>query len=201
MIFDVLQAASNDRYVDGSDMRLVNLGSVALFSNYKFTNSSGKHLEDINHAHIVKLMCKLTSSAKHDDDLSIGFDRSRDRRNQELTKNNILKKKYQVRKLLKAIFDFAEHQEKATYGLGYKLTLTRNSDNSVLNKSNGTTFGEIKINAFQWYVPHYTLSIPQQAKLSNQILSKKPTKLQYVERSAFLREVNTQNFWTFELST
>ena len=27
--------------------------------------------------------------------------------------------------MLKDVFGFAEHQEKATYGLGYKLTLTR----------------------------------------------------------------------------
>ena len=37
-----------------------------------------------------------------------------------------------VRKKLKVFFDFAEHQEKAIYGLGYKLTLERNGDNHVL---------------------------------------------------------------------
>ena len=36
--------------------------------------------------------------------------------------------------MLKKLFRFAEHQEKATHGLGYKLALTRNSDNSVLNQ-------------------------------------------------------------------
>ena len=36
-----------------------------------------------------------------------------------------------MRIYLKDIFGFAEHQGKATYGLGYKLTLTRNSDNAV----------------------------------------------------------------------
>ena len=30
--FDVLQAASNDRYMDTSDIRVVNLGPIALFS-------------------------------------------------------------------------------------------------------------------------------------------------------------------------
>ena len=37
---------------------------------------------------------------------------------------------------LKDVFGFAEYKEKATNGLGYKLTLTRNSDNAVLNKGN-----------------------------------------------------------------
>ena len=39
-------------YVDGNDIRLVNLCPIALFSNYKLTTSSGKQLEDISHAHI-----------------------------------------------------------------------------------------------------------------------------------------------------
>ena len=53
---DVVHAATNNRYVDGNHIRLVNLGSIALFSIYKLTTSSGKHLEDISHAHIVSLM-------------------------------------------------------------------------------------------------------------------------------------------------
>ena len=39
--FDVLQAATNNRYVDGNDVRLVNLGPIALFSNFKLTTSRG----------------------------------------------------------------------------------------------------------------------------------------------------------------
>ena len=52
------------------------------------------------------------------------------------------------------MFSFAEHQEKATYGLGYKLALTRNTDNSVLNKDNSINNGKSKINAIEGYVPH-----------------------------------------------
>ena len=36
--------------------------------------------------------------------------------------------------MLKDIFGFAELQGKATYELGYKSTLTRNTDNSVSTK-------------------------------------------------------------------
>ena len=79
--FDVLQAATNNRYVDANDIRLDNLGPIALFSNYKLTTSSGKHLKEISHAHIVSLMYKLLTSSKDSDDLSIGFDRSRDKEN------------------------------------------------------------------------------------------------------------------------
>ena len=37
--------------------------------------------------------------------------------------------------------------------------------------------------------------------MSKQILNKTPTQIQYPERSVFMKEVNTQNFWTFELGT
>ena len=42
--FDVLHTATNNRYVDGNDIRLVNLGPIALFSTYKLTTFSRKHL-------------------------------------------------------------------------------------------------------------------------------------------------------------
>ena len=200
--FDVLHAAApNNRYADGNDIRLVNLGAIALFSNYKLTTSLGKHLENIDHAHIVSLMYKLLSSSKGSDDLSIGFDRDRTRRRNELTNNKNIKGKYHIRIYLKDVFGFAEHQEKGTYGLGYKLTLTRNTDNAVLNKGNAINNGKVKINGLEWYVPHYTPSVQQQSILSKQILNKTPTQIQYPERSVFMKEVNTQNVWTFELGT
>ena len=199
--FDVLRADNSNRYLDNNDIRLVNLGPIALFSNYKLTTSSGKHLENIDHAHIVSLMYKLLTSCKGSDDLSIGFDRDRGRRQRELTNNKTQKGKYHVRIYLKDVFGFAEYQEKATYGLGYKLTLTRNTDNAVLNKANAINLGKIKINALEWYVPHYTPSIQQQSILCKQILNKTPTLIQYPERSVFMKEVNTQNVWTFELGT
>ena len=146
-------------YADNNETRVVNLGPIALFSNYKLTTSSGKHLEDISHAHIVSLMYKLITTAEGCDDLSIGFDRSRERRRNELTNSKNIKGKFHVRIYLKDVFGFAEHQEKATYGLGYKLTLTRNNDNAVLNKDNAVNNAKIIIIAIEWYVPHYTASL------------------------------------------
>ena len=83
--------------------------------------------------------------------------------------------------------------------MGYKLTLTRNSDNAVLNKTNATTNAKIKYNSLEWYVPHYTPSLNEYNKLMIQIRQKTPTNLHYPQRSVFMEEVNTQNFWTFEL--
>ena len=199
--FDVLQATTNNRYVDANDIRLVNLGPIALFSNYKLTTSSGKHLEEISHAHIVSLMYKLLTSSKDSDDLSIGFDRNRGRRKNELSNNKSIKGKYHIRNYLKDIFGFASHQEKGTYGLGYKLTLTRNTDNAVLNKDNAVGNGRVKINSLDWYLPHYSPNLEECNKLMNQIKKNSPTLLHYPERSVFMKEVNPQNLWTFELGT
>ena len=199
--FDVIKAASSNRYVDADDICLINLAAIALFSNFELTTSSGKHLENIDHAHIVSLMYKLLTSIRGGDDLSIGFDRDRNRRKGELANNKNIKGKYHMRICLKDTFGFAEHQEKATYGLGYKLTLTRKSDDAVLNKTNATAIGKIKINSIDWYVPHYTASLKEQGILMKQITDKIPTELRYVERSVFMKEVNTQNLWSFQLGT
>ena len=112
-----------------------------------------------------------------------------------------MKGRYHVRIYLKDIFGFAEHQEKASFGLGYRLTLTKITDNAVLNGANATKNGKIKINSLDCFVPHYTPNLEEYDKLKNQIMKKTPTNLSYQERIVFLEEVKTQNLWTFELET
>ena len=167
--FEVVKRFDNSRYGNGNDIRLVNLGPVALFSNFKLTTSSGKHLEDISHAHLVSLMYKLITSSKDSNDLSIGFDNSRNRRRDELALNKNIKGKYHVKIMLKNVFGFAELQEKATFGLGYKLTLIRNKDGSVIDKANAIADARIRIDHIHWYVPHYTPSIQQQSIYLNKV--------------------------------
>ena len=183
--FEVIKKADDSRYAHCSDIKLINLGPIALFSNFKLTTSSGKHLEGISHAHIVSLMYKLITSSKGSDDLSIGFDRSSATRREEITNNKNVKGKFHLRIMLRDVFGFAEHQEKATYGPGYKLTLTRNKDEAVIDKVSGFADAKIKIDHIHWYVPHYTRSMSQQAIMSGQILNNKATELRYVERSVF----------------
>ena len=144
-------------------------------------------------------MCNFSTSSRGSDDLSIGFDRDRNRRQRELTNNNTQKGKYHGRIYLKDIFGVAEYHEKGRYGLGYNLTLTRNTDKAVFNKTNAINNGKIKINAKEWYVPHYRPITTQQNFLKNHTLKKMATELQYPERSVFMKGVNTQRFWTFEL--
>ena len=56
--FEVMKKADNSRHGNGNDIKLVNLAPIALFSNFKLRTSSGKHLEDISHAHLVFLLYK-----------------------------------------------------------------------------------------------------------------------------------------------
>ena len=146
-------------------------------------------------------MYKLLTSIKHSDDLFIGFDRSRDRRKQELTNTKNIKSKYHSRIMFKDVFGFAEHQEKATYGLGYKSTLTRNKNDAVIDKAAGIADARIKIDHIHWYVPHYIPSIQQQGILSKQILNKTLRASIYWTICFFLKEVNNQNLWNFELGS
>ena len=83
---EVIKKIEKSRYANGDDIKLVNLGSIALFSNFKLTTSSEKHLADISHCHIVSLPYKLLTSSRGSDGLSTGFDRDRNRRRNDLTK-------------------------------------------------------------------------------------------------------------------
>ena len=199
--FEVIKKVDDSRYGNGNDIRLINLGPIALFTNFKLTTSSGKHLEDISHAHLVSLMYKLKTSSKGSDDLSIGFDRSRARRKDEITTNKNVKGKFHLRIMLKDVFGFVEGQGKATYGLGYKLTLTRNKDEAAIDKTAVIADARIKIDHIHWYVPHYTPSMSQQAIIFKKFLNKTPTELRYNERSVFMKQVNNQNVWIFELDS
>ena len=98
---DVLHATTNNRYIDGDDIRLVNDGSIALFCFHKLQSSSGKHIEEINHAHVVCSMYKLITSARNADELSFGFDRDRERRKRGLTNNKNKKGKIYVTIMVK----------------------------------------------------------------------------------------------------
>ena len=150
-------------------------------------------MDDISHAHIVSLIYILISSGRGSDDLlSMSLDRDRGRRRQELPNIEDIKGKDHVRIMLKGNYDSAEQQEKDTFGLGYKLALTRININAILNKAEAIADSGIKIDIIHWHLPHYTHSIPQQVILSKQVISKTPTQLRYIKHP-FLEKVKTEN--------
>ena len=74
--------------------------------------------------------------------------------------------------MLKNVFSFADQQEKPNFGLGFKETLTGKNIDSVLNKAETIPDARIKSDNIRWYVPQYTLCIPQQGILPKQTLKK-----------------------------
>ena len=121
--------------------------------------------------------------------------------NKKTTKGN-----YHVRIYLKVVFGFAEHHDNCTYGLGYKLTLKRNSDNHVLSHlaqandaANVVSAGRVIIDDIFWYVPLYTPSISNEKLMLNDIASKTPTELTSIKRSTYMKDVTNENNCIFEL--
>ena len=195
--FEVLKN-NNTRYIDGDEISLVNFGPVALFSEAKVTTSSGKHLEKVDNLHPISLLIKLLTSTSQTSQLLYGFEESTVVRRQELTNNKTEKGSFFVRIKLKDMFGFAD-QEKTTFGLGYTLTLKRNTNNDAILRANRTDAAKIDIKDISWYIPHYVPSLENQQLVMNQILNKDPTELYFTERTVFRKDVNTNSNWTFEL--
>ena len=197
--FEVLK--NNDtRYTNGDEIGLVNFGPISLFSEAKLTTSSGKHLEKVDSLHLISLMYKLLTSTKSTSQLMYGFEEDTTIRRQELTNNKNEKGTFFVRIKLKDLFGFAD-QEKITYGLGYTLTLKRNTNNDAILRSVGVDAAKVVIKDIGWYIPHYVPSIENQQLVMDQILNKDPTELSYTERIIFRKDVNTNSNWTFELGS
>ena len=66
--------------------------------------------------------------------------------------------------MLKDVFDLAEYQEKATFGLGCKLTLTRNTANAVLEKKT-THSTMLKLKLILWNGMYHIIQPVFQSKL------------------------------------
>ena len=110
-------AGAHARCADVDHMRLINLGPISLLNKYRLTSFSGKEIEEIDNALVFCLRYILTSSSRDGDDLSIGFLRSNDARERELTIIKTTKRSHLVKTILKGSFNFAEHQDNCTYGL------------------------------------------------------------------------------------
>ena len=115
-----------------------------------------------------------------------------------MTNDKTTKGDYQVRIYIRDTFDFAEHQDNCSYGLGYKLTLQRNSDNHVsshravaTNADNLALAGRVIIEDRRCYVPHYTTKISNQKIMLGHIVSEAPTELSYIKGLSYMKDVTT----------
>ena len=93
--------------------------------------------------------------------MSIAFHRKITALEEELIIIKRTERKVKLELFLKDVSGFADHHERATYGLGYKLTLQRTSDNNVLghepraHADNRAIQGTFIKNVIR-FVPRYT---------------------------------------------
>ena len=167
MEFEVVKN-DDTRYAVGDQISLVKFGPVALFSEAKLTTSSGKHLEKVDNLHPICLMYKLLTSSQQTSQLMYGFEESTTIRRQELSNNKTEKGTFFVRRKLKDLFGFAD-QDKITYGLGYTLTLKRNTNNDVIIRGAGVDAAKVVVKDISWYIPHYVPNLENQQLVPNQI--------------------------------
>ena len=116
-------------------------------------------------ADIACLMYKIMKNSKYDDALPISFHRNTDTCQGKSTKTKWTRRNYQAIISSQDVFDFVEHQEKDTYGLGNKLTFEKNNDNFVITWWPGV--GAIvadglaanrafeQISDIMWYIPQF----------------------------------------------
>ena len=62
--YEVVRANDNNRYAERRDIKVVNVGLVAFFSNYELAISSRKPLEEITHAFLARLLYKSIAAMK-----------------------------------------------------------------------------------------------------------------------------------------
>ena len=90
-------------------------------------------------------MYKEVTSISVGDDLYIGFDCDRRRRQRKLPNKKVIMGKYHNKMMLRGFFGLAEHQQEATRGLRYKLTITGYGNKGALKRATTTTNGKILI--------------------------------------------------------
>ena len=127
---DVSSRAENT-YGDAKNLGLVNLEPSTFFSDYNLPFSTGEQSETSTNAHIICFLYNLLTNGKHRDDSSIGLHHSAAEKLIEFLdyKHVNTRGKVYVRISSINVFGFAEHQKKATFGLGYILTMEGNNAN------------------------------------------------------------------------
>ena len=86
-------------------------------------------------------MCNVLRSTGIYGDLSFGSARKFITHRDGCFTDKTNEDRLQVRIPVKKVFDLAEHQVKATYGIDYILTLKRHKDDSVISRNVATVVG------------------------------------------------------------
>ena len=110
-------------FANNANIRLVNYGTMALFSSVKLETSGGRTIEYIDHCHPNLLMYMLLTST--DDQHESGFVRNQGNRDSQLKGDHAAAERGHMYMMAKMsdLFVFVNDLEKTIYGLGFKLIL------------------------------------------------------------------------------
>ena len=119
-----------------ANIRLVNYGTMALFSSVKIENSGGRTIEYIDHFHPNLVMFKLLKST--DDEYVSGFVRNQGNRDSQLKGIHDAAERVHMYMVVKMsdLFGFVNDLEKIIYGLGFQIILKRNNNDKALFRVN-----------------------------------------------------------------
>ena len=115
-VFDLLREKDNERFLAAVSKTLVYMAPIALFSEKKLLTKR-KELENIDHTQIVFLMYTLSTTPTSYEDLFFGFVHHNNNPAEQCNANIKNLGGKHVKKLVKDLFDFAEHHEQATLAL------------------------------------------------------------------------------------
>ena len=119
-------------FANDANIRLVNYGTMALFSSVKLETSDGRTIENIDHCHPNLLMYKLLTSTV--DEYESGFVRNKDNRNSQIKGDHVAAERGHMYMMVKMrdLFGFVNDLEKIIYGLGFNLLLKSNNNDRAL---------------------------------------------------------------------
>ena len=188
-------------FANDANVRLVNYGMRALFSSVKLETSGGRTIEYIDHCHPNLLMYRLLTST--DDDYESGFVRNIDNRNSQLKGDHIAAERGHMYMMIKMrdLFGFLNDLEKIIYGLGFKLILKRNNNDTALYRINANPGAvaidaNIEIRDISWCVPSFDPSNDNRIIVQKGLGKKNNLDFSYYERKTFYKNVpNATNFF------
>ena len=145
-------------FANNANIRLVNYGTIALFSSVKLETSGGRTIEYIDHCHPNLLMYKFLTST-HDEYVS-GFVRNQGNRDSQLKDDHTAAERGLMYMMVKMsdLCGFVNDLENIIFGLGFKLILKRNNNDRTLFRVNAGadavgSDGNIVIRDISWCVP------------------------------------------------
>ena len=177
---------------------------MALFSLIKLEASGGRTIEYIDHCHPNLLMYKLLTSIV--DEYESGFVRNQGNRDSQLKGDHIAAERGHIYTMIKMndLFGFVNDLEKVIYGLGFKLILKRNKNDTALYRVNANpgavgNDGKIDIRDISWCVPSIDPGNDNKIIVQKGLSKKNNVDFSYYERKTFYKNVPNATNFLFDL--